>query len=89
MRGHFTDPFDAGGLQRRIWLDVSESEGSEAPTLEPDEVALLADQLAELGRTLPNTMTLNQRLDILLFNLPGDQTKLKAELTRALGSTNG
>jgi hypothetical protein len=73
----------------RIWLDVSESEGSGTPTLHADEIALLADQLTELGRTLPAAMTLSQRVDTLLFNLPGDLTELKAELVRRLGGTNG
>ncbi|WP_167496652.1 ATP-binding protein [Pseudomonas kairouanensis] len=72
----------------RIWLDVSESEGRETPTLHADEIASLADQLAELSRLLPESMTLDQRVDILLFNLPGDLARLKVELTRKLGGNN-
>ncbi|MFY1956353.1 hypothetical protein ACOTCL_25240 [Achromobacter xylosoxidans] len=72
----------------RIWLDISESQGSETPALHADEIALLADQLTELSRTLPKSMTLDQRIDTLLLNLPGDLTKLKAELVRKLGNNN-
>jgi hypothetical protein len=69
----------------RIWLDVSESEGAEVPTLDAEEIAQLSDQLAELGRTLPSNITLDQRVEALLLNLPGDLTKLKSELIRKLG----
>ncbi len=69
----------------RIWLDVSESEGAEVPTLSADEITQLTDQLAELGRTLPAAMTIDQRIDALLLNLPGDLTALRTSLTRKLG----
>ena len=73
----------------RIWLDVSEAEGAEVPTLDVEEIARLADQLAELGRILPSNMTLDQRVDALLLNLPGDLTKLKSEIVRKLGGSDG
>jgi hypothetical protein len=69
----------------RIWLDVSEAEGAAVPVLDAEEVAQLADQLAELGRTLPASMPIDQRLDALVLDLPGDLTKLRAELKRKLG----
>ncbi|QND17086.1 ATP-binding protein (plasmid) [Rhizobium leguminosarum bv. trifolii] len=69
----------------RIWLDVSESEGAEVPVLDNDETAKLADQLEELGRTLPASLPVQERVDLLLVNLPGDLTELKTELTRRLG----
>ncbi|MFT3987963.1 ATP-binding protein [Aestuariivirga sp.] len=69
----------------RIWLDVSESEGAEVPELETDEIAQLSDQLCELGKALPDNMTLDQRADSLLLNLPGDLTKLRTALLRKLG----
>lgn len=68
----------------RIWLDLSESEGAEIPELQPDEIEQLSDQLSELGKALPKSMTLDQRVDALLLSLPGDLTKLKAELMRKL-----
>jgi hypothetical protein len=73
----------------RIWFDVSESEGVEVPTLEPDDIAQLSDQLTELGKTLPETMTLDQRIDALLLNLPGDLTRLKSELLCKLEANDG
>lgn len=73
----------------RIWLEVSEAEGTEHLALNAEEIARLVDQLSELGRTLPAGMTLTQRLDTLLLNLPGDLTKLRAELERRLGGTDG
>lgn len=69
----------------RIWLDVSESEGSQVPTLDADEIGQLADQLAELGRTLPTSMTIDQRLDALLLNLPGKLPELRKSLAQKLG----
>jgi hypothetical protein len=69
----------------RIWLDVSESEGAEVPRLDAEELGQLADQLAELGRTLPASMSLDQRIDALLLNLPGDLTELRKLLTHRLG----
>jgi hypothetical protein len=69
----------------RIWLDVSESEGAEVPKLEAEEIAQLSDQLCELSKALPANMTVDPRIDALLLNLPGDLTKLKAELVRRLG----
>jgi hypothetical protein len=73
----------------RIWLDISESEGAEVPILDTEEIAQLTDQLAELGRMLPSMMTLDQRVDALLLNLPGDLTKLKSEMLRKLGGSDG
>jgi hypothetical protein len=69
----------------RIWLDVSESEGAPVPVLDDDETAKLTDQLEELGRTLPASLPVQDRIDLLLVNLPGDLTRIKAELTRRLG----
>ncbi len=69
----------------RIWLDVSESEGAELPTLDAKEIGELTDQLAELAGTLPASMTIDQRLDALLLNLPGDLTELRKSLTQKLG----
>lgn len=87
-----TRPFDAvlSIIERsvpveRIWLDVSESEGAAAPQIEADEVAQLAEQLLELGKALPATMTPDQRADLLLLNLPGDLTAVRAELLRRMG----
>ncbi|MGM4924511.1 ATP-binding protein [Tardiphaga sp. 804_B3_N1_9] len=70
----------------RIWLDVSESEGAVAPTMELDEIQQLSDQLFELGKLLPATMTADQRADALLLNLRGDPTALRALLLRKMGS---
>lgn len=70
----------------RIWLDVSESEGAVVPQLEAEEITQLGEQLLELGRALPTSMTPDQRADVLLLNLPGDLTKLRAELLRRMGS---
>jgi hypothetical protein len=70
----------------RIWLDVSEAEGAAPPTMEADEIVQLRDQLLELGKALPASMTPEQRADVLLLNLPGDLTKLRAELLRKMKS---
>ncbi|RWF74744.1 MAG: hypothetical protein EOS26_15945 [Mesorhizobium sp.] len=69
----------------RIWLDVSESEGAEVATLDEKDVAQLSDQLVELSNALPANMTREQRMDALLLNLPGDLTRLRAELLRKIG----
>jgi hypothetical protein len=69
----------------RIWLDVSESEGAAVPQLDAAEFTQLRDQLLELGKALPASMTPDQRADILLLNLPGDLKKLRSELLRSMG----
>lgn len=69
----------------RIWLDVSESEGASAPPMGADEIAQLTDQLLELGRTLPASLTPDKRADLLLLNLPGDLTRVRSELLRKMG----
>jgi hypothetical protein len=69
----------------RIWLDVSESEGASVPLMEAHEIEQLSDQLLELGRLLPAAMTPDQRADVLLLNLPGDLTGLRAQLLRRMG----
>jgi len=73
----------------RIWLDISESEGAEIPTMDAEEIALLTVQLAELGKLLPANMSLDQRIDTLLLNLPGDMTRLRDALARTLGGNDG
>lgn len=69
----------------RIWLDVSESEGATVPQMPADEMAQLTEQLIELGRSLPASLTPDQRADLLLLNLPGDLTAVRAELVRRMG----
>lgn len=71
----------------RIWLDVSESEGAAVPGLDSAEIELLSEQLCEIGKALPANMTLDQCVDALLLNLPGDLTKLRTVLLRKLGAT--
>lgn len=73
----------------RIWLDVSQAEGAEVPKLDTAETAQLAVQLAELNRLLPANLTLDQRLDTLLLNLPGDLTGLRTALTRRIEEDHG
>lgn len=73
----------------RIWLDVSEADGVSAALLGPDEISKLSDQLIELGKVLPETMPLVQRVDMLLHNLPGDLTKLRLDILHKLGDSNG
>ena len=70
----------------RIWLDVSESEGAAVPQMDAEEIRQLGEQLVELGRALPASMTPDQRADVLLLNLPGDLTMVRAELLRRMGS---
>jgi len=53
--------------------------------MDADEISRLGDQLLELGKVLPASMTPDQRADVLLLNLPGDLTKLRAELLRKMG----
>lgn len=72
----------------RIWLEVSECEGVAAAPLQEEELAKLSDQLIELGKVLPETIPLSQRIDTLLLNLPGDLTKLRAEILFKLGGNN-
>jgi hypothetical protein len=71
----------------RIWLDISESEGAEIPTLTPEEASSLVEQLLELSKFLPKNMTLDQRLDALMLNLPGNSVSLREKLARRLGET--
>jgi hypothetical protein len=52
--------------------------------MDADEIAHLGNQLLELGKVLPAFMTPDQRADMLLVNLPGDLTKLRAELVRRM-----
>jgi hypothetical protein len=68
----------------RIWLDVSEAEGVEAPVLEAADRAQLSEQLAELGKLLPKTLSVEERVNALILSLPGDLTRLKIELARKL-----
>jgi hypothetical protein len=53
--------------------------------MDADESTQLGNQLFELGKVLPASMTPDQRADMLLVNLPGDLTKLRAELVRKIG----
>jgi hypothetical protein len=71
----------------RIWLDVSETEAAASPPMDADEIAQLGNQLFELGKVLPASLTPDQRADVLLVNLPGDLTKLRAELVRRMGQS--
>jgi hypothetical protein len=55
--------------------------------MDADEIVQLGNQLLELGKVLPASMSPNQRADMLLVNLPGDLTKLRAELLRRMGQS--
>lgn len=71
----------------RIWLDVSESEGATVPQLDADELALLTEQLAALSTVLPETMPIQDRVELLLCNLPGQQVELRRRLFQKLGAS--
>lgn len=73
----------------RIWLEVSESEGVEAVTFNSEEIEKLSDQLIELSGLLPGNMSITERIDTLLLNLPGDLTGLRLEIIRKLGGKYG
>ncbi len=73
----------------RIWLDASESEGAEHPPMDADDIEQLSNLLLELNKILPATMSLDRRIEVLLLNLPGDLTKLRAELARKMEGQNG
>lgn len=73
----------------RIWLEVSEEEGAHVPAFDKEEINQLVEHLAELGGILPSTLTLDQRVDALLLNLPGDLTLLRSRLMEKLGGSNG
>lgn len=73
----------------RIWLEVSESEGVEVIPFESDEIAKLSEQLIELSKVLPETMSLTERIDMLLLNLPGDLTELRLDILHKLGGKDG
>lgn len=68
----------------RIWLEVSEAEGAQVPAFGKEEIAQLVEQLSELSRILPPSLTPDQRVDALLLNLPGDLTELRSRLTERL-----
>ncbi|QDM15777.1 ATP-binding protein [Tardiphaga sp. vice304] len=68
----------------RIWLDVSETEATAVTPMDANEIAQLSNQLLELGKALPASMTPDQRANMLLVSLPGDLTELRAELVRRM-----
>lgn len=68
----------------RIWLDVSESESTPPQKLEKEEEALLIDQLAMLADTLSNALTVAERIDAVVSNLPGDVKSLEKALLKKL-----
>ncbi len=68
----------------RIWLDVSEAEGAPLPELDPEEIELLAEQLAELGKMLPSGMPAGERADLILRNLPPQPDQLRTRLVRRM-----
>nr|WP_308385027.1 ATP-binding protein [Agrobacterium tumefaciens] len=73
----------------RIWLNVSETEGAVVPVLDIAEVSELSDKLVELGRLLPPGMSIDQRVETLLHNLPGDLGALRASVKQKLEETDG
>lgn len=68
----------------RIWLDVSDAEGTPPSEIDPEEVELLAEQLAELGKLLPTGMPATERADLILRNLPVQPDQLRTSLIRIL-----
>lgn len=70
----------------RIWLDVSESEGVERSQLSSDEIEHMARELAVLAAILPDQLSVEERLDALLLDLPGDVAGLRESLNRKLRS---
>lgn len=68
----------------KIWLDVSEAEGAPLPELDPEEIELLAEQLAELGKMLPPGMPADERADLILRNLPPQPDQLRTNLVKRM-----
>jgi hypothetical protein len=70
----------------RIWLDVSEAEGASVPELQTEEIRAVASQLAALARWLPADMSASARANLLIRQLPGENTALRSTLVQILES---
>lgn len=70
----------------RIWLDTSEAEGAVPPVFEGSDLDILAKKLAELSLVLPEEMAVNERANLLLYNLPGSSDELRDRLVNLLES---
>ena len=68
----------------RIWLDVSEAEGIAAPELDPQELLVLAEQLASVVSSMSPDISVAERVDQLVRHLPGDTDRLKVAVLRIL-----
>jgi Histidine kinase-, DNA gyrase B-, and HSP90-like ATPase len=68
----------------RIWLDVSEAEGIAAPELDPQELLVLAEQLASVVTSMSPDISIAERVDQLVRHLPGDTDRLKVAVFRLL-----
>lgn len=68
----------------RIWLDVSEAEGIAAPELDPQELLVLAEQLASVVTSMSPDISVAERVDQLVRHLPGDTDRLKGAVLRLL-----
>jgi hypothetical protein len=68
----------------RIWLDVSEAEGIVAPELDPQELLVLAEQLASVVTSMSPDISIAERVDQLVRHLSGDTDRLKVTVLRLL-----
>lgn len=68
----------------RIWLDVSETEGIAAPELDPQELLVLAEQLASVVTSMSPEISVAERVDQLVRYLPGDTDRLKVGVLKLL-----
>lgn len=73
----------------RIWLDATESELTPRGGLSSAELEDLTDRLAQVATLLPAAVPLPERVELLVRNLPGDQTILKTKLTERLEAHHG
>jgi len=70
----------------RIWLDISEAQGAPARMLDDEQLEQLTGSLTELAKLLPATLPADERVDLLLKNLPQSSPRLRAHLLEILGA---
>jgi hypothetical protein len=70
----------------KIWLDISEAQGTPACSMDDEQIEQLTGSLTELAKLLPPRIPAAERVDLLLRHLPAPSARLRSHLLEILGA---
>ena len=69
---------------RQIWLDVGDAEGAAEPPMNPEEMAVMAEQIVVIIKSMSTDIPVAEQVDRLVRHLPTDADRIKISVLKLI-----